>query len=84
MGEGGNCEKKEREWKRLYVRWDQGVTIEAVKVPSPHSGGPQPEALQLHSHLGQTQREGGPNPLQLSNKMFMEPKGGQFFCQFER
>lgn len=62
----GDGKKKEKEWKRQNERWDQGVRIEAVKLSSPHSRGPWPTALQLHSHLGQTEggREGGrPQPL---------------------
>lgn len=62
---GGRQKEKEGGWKRQNERWDQGVRIEAVELSSPHSRGPRPTALQLHSHLGHTQREGGPNPLNL-------------------
>ncbi len=70
--EGDRRRRKESE-KKQNERWDQGVRTEAFKLSSPHSRSPQPAALQLHSHLGQTQRGGGPNPFQLSNKIFMGP-----------
>lgn len=61
---GNREKKKERESEKgQNERQDQEVRIEAVKLSSPPSRGPRPAALQLHSHLGQTQREGSSSPL---------------------